>query len=279
MTPDPNHRSKLTLEAAAVGLLFLLTGAAGFVYGARTWLPPVASRHGSGIDAMLLYLLVSVGILFLAGHLVLGMLVWRAARQRRVVQRLATRQTEWLVSAGFGLLVAVIGEVGVLAIGIPVWKEYFGATPPADAIFIEVTGQQFMWNVRYPGKDGKLARTDPRLIDEVANPLGVDRTDPAAADDVVALNEVAVPVNRPVRIQLRSKDVIHSFFLPHLRVKQDAVPGMSPEVVFVPTREGTFEIACTELCGLGHYRMQGSFRVMPDDRFRAWLQEQRAGGV
>jgi cytochrome c oxidase subunit 2 len=88
-----------------------------------------------------------------------------------------------------------------------------------------------------------------------------------------------VPLGRTVLIRLRSKDVIHSFFLPHLRVKQDAVPGMTPEVVFVPTRAGAFDIACTELCGLGHYRMQGVFRVVPDSEYRLWLQQQAPGGA
>lgn len=270
--------SKLTVEALLVGLLFLLTGSFGIAYGARrTWLPPLASRHGAGIDAMLAYLLVTVGALLLIGYVALSVLIWRAARHQRVTLRQATRKTEWVLSAAFGLVVALVGEVGVLAIGLPVWSEYFGATPPADAVFVEVTGQQFAWNMRYPGNDGIFGRTDVRLIEEASNPIGIDRTDPAAADDVTLQNEMAVPVNRPVRLRLRSKDMIHSFFLPHLRVKQDAIPGMTPEIVFVPTREGTFEIACAELCGLGHYRMQGFLYVLSDDDFRQWLQERASG--
>jgi cytochrome c oxidase subunit II len=268
--------SKLPVEALLVGFLFLATGLFGVAYGARTWLPPLASRHGAGIDAMLTYLLVTVGVLFLIGHITLGFLIWRAARQQRVTYRLATRKAEWALSGALGLLVVSIGEVGVLAIGIPVWNEYFAARPPAEAVFIEVTGQQFIWNVRYPGEDGVFGRTDPRLIDEVTNPLGIDHNDPAATDDVTLMNEITVQVNRPVRVRLRSKDMIHSFFLPHLRVKQDAVPGMTPEIVFIPTREGTFEIVCAELCGLAHYRMQGSLHVLSEDGFRRWRQQQRA---
>ena len=101
-------------------------------------------------------------------------------------------------------------------------------------------------------------------------------TDPAGNDDIVTLNEITVPVQRPVRIRLRSKDVIHSFFLPHLRVKQDAVPGMTPEVTFFPTRTGNFEIACAELCGLAHYRMRGFFNVVTEGEFTDWLREQAA---
>jgi len=267
--------SKLTSEALLLGFLFLATGLFGVAYGARAWLPPLASRHGAGIDAMLEYLLVTVGVLFLVGHIALAFLVWRAARQQRVTHRLASRKAEWALSAALGLLVVFVGEAGVLAIGIPVWNEYFAARPPADAVFIEVTGQQFTWNVRYPGEDGTFGRTDPRLIDDTSNPIGIDRSDPAAADDIALVNEISVQVNRPVRVRLRSKDIIHSFFLPHLRVKQDAVPGMTPEIVFVPTREGTFEIACAELCGLGHYRMQGLFHVLSADEFRSWLRQQR----
>jgi cytochrome c oxidase subunit 2 len=264
-------------EALLVGGLFLLTGLVGVIYGFRSWFPPVASRHGTGIDAMLIYLLVTVGLLFLIGHIALGVLVWRAARQKRISFRLASRKTEWMLSGVLGLIVVAVGEIGVLAIGIPVWSEYFGAAPPANAVFVEITGQQFMWNVRYPGNDGMFGRTNPRLVDDQSNPIGLDRTDPAAADDIVLQNEVGAPVDRPVRVRLRSKDVIHSFFLPHLRVKQDAVPGMTPEVVFVPTREGTFEIACTELCGLGHYRMQGFLYVLSENGFRQWLQERSSG--
>ncbi len=264
------------VEVTLVSLFFAGLGIAGVAYGARTWLPPVASRHGAGIDAMLAYLLSSVGLLFLAGHLVLGFLIWRAARQRQVTHRLASPRSEWTLSAAFGLLVVAIGEVGVIAIGMPVWNEYFAARPPADAIFIEVTGQQFMWNVRYPGEDGTFGRTDPQLVDNATNPLGLDATDQTARDDVTLLNEIRVPVNRPVRVRLRSKDVIHSFFLPNLRVKQDAVPGMTPEIVFVPTREGIFDIACTELCGLGHYRMRGFYSIKTQEAYEAWLKETAA---
>ena len=264
-------------EGLVFGGLFLATGLFGVFYGGQTWLPPVASKHGAGIDAMFTYLLVAVGLMFLAGHIVLGALVWRAARSTRVSSRLASRKTEWLLSGVLGLVVVAVGEIGVIAIGIPVWNEYFAAEAPPGALFVEVTGQQFMWNIRYPGGDGVFGRTDARLINDQSNPVGIDPADPAGADDLVLQNEMGVQVNRPVRVRLRSKDVLHSFFLPNLRVKQDAVPGMTPEVLFVPTREGIFEIACTELCGLGHYRMQGFLHVVPEGELGQWLQ-QRSGG-
>ena len=262
-------------EPLCVGLLFAGLGVLGVWYGARTWMPDLASRHGAGIDSMLHYLMVTVGALFLAGYVALGWLVWTGGRRQSAGPRLATRRAELLLSGVLGLCMAGIAEGGVLAIGMPVWSEYFAADPPPDAVSIEVTAQQFMWNVRYPGADGQYGRTRAALIDDVTNPLGMDPTDPRGADDVIALNDITVPVGRPVRIQLRSKDVIHSFFLPHLRVKQDAVPGMTPEVVFVPTREGQFELACAELCGLAHYRMRGVFNVVSASRFDKWLQEQK----
>ena len=189
---------------------------------------------------------------------------------------MASHKTEVLLSSALGLGMALIAEGGVIAIGMPVWTEYFGATPPPDAVTIEVTAQQFAWNVRYPGPDGTFGRTDPRLMDDALNPLGRDRSDPAGADDVITINEITVPIGRTVRVQLRSKDMIHSFFLPNFRVKQDTVPGMTPEVVFVPTREGEFELACAQLCGLAHYRMRGFFNVVSQQRFDEWLRKQAA---
>jgi cytochrome c oxidase subunit 2 len=263
------------LEATLVSLLYAGLAIGGVTYGARTWLPHLASRHGAGIDSMLHYLLVTVGVLFLTGYLVLAYFIWRGVGRRVIGPRFARPRVEFALSAALGLGMAIVAEGGVIAIGMPVWREYFDATPPADATMIEVTAQQFMWNVRYPGPDGTFGRTEPRLIDDTANPIGIDPSDPAGKDDVLTLNEIAVPFGKMVRIRLRSKDVIHSFFLPNFRVKQDAVPGMSPEVVFFPTETGTFEIACAELCGLAHYRMRGFFKVLPPREFAEWMHQQQ----
>jgi cytochrome c oxidase subunit 2 len=264
------------LEGPLVSLLFAGTAIAGVAYGAQRWLPELASRHGAGIDAMLRYLLATVGALFVAGYAALAILIWQGSRRLSVGKRLASRKTEVVLALVLGLGMAVIAEGGVLAIGIPVWSEYFEAQPPADATLIEVTAQQFMWNVRYPGADGVFGRTDPKLVDETANPLGLDRSDPAGKDDVVSQNDITVPFGHAVHVRLHSKDVIHSFFLPNFRVKQDAVPGMTPEVVFFPTRLGTYELACAELCGLAHYRMRGFFHVVTAKEFADWLHRQQA---
>jgi cytochrome c oxidase subunit 2 len=264
-----------SIEGLLVALMFACVGVGAVIYGARRWLPDLASRHGGGIDSMLNYLLVAVGVMLLVSYLVLAWFIWLGSRRAAIGARLATHRTEIILSVALGLGMAIVAEGGVLAIGMPVWAEYFDATPPADAVQIEVTAQQFMWNVRYPGRDGKFGRTDVARIDDTTNPLGLDRSDPDGKDDIVTLNEITVPFGRAVRIRLHSKDVIHSFFLPHFRVKQDAVPGMTPEVVFFPTKVGQFEIACAELCGLAHYRMRGFFNVVSPADYEQWLRKQQ----
>ena len=261
--------------ALAVTLWFLGIGV--FVLGARRYLPEVASEHGKGIDVMLLYLLVTTGTLIVIGHLVLGYFVFRFSRTARVSPTLpgATAQRFWSVAPA--ILMTLLAEGGVLVLGIPVFGQLYTEDPPADAVVVEVTGEQFTWNVRYPGADGEFGRTDPALITD-ANALGVDESDPAAADDIHELALIYVPVNRPVKVRLRSKDVLHSFYLPHHRIKQDAVPGMTIELWFVPNREGEFEIACAELCGFGHYQMRGFLRVVSDEEFERWLAQKREAG-
>ena len=154
---------------------------------------------------------------------------------------------------------------------------------------MRVIGQQFAWNIHYPGPDGKFGSTSAELVDEQDNPIGLDRSSDNAADDFYTVNQFHIPVNQKIRVDLTSKDVIHSFTLPELRVKQDAIPGMSIPVHFQATmtseeflettvgtaREGRgLEITCAQLCGLGHYRMRGFFTVHDDEGYQAWLDEQ-----
>lgn len=265
------------LEATVVAAAFALLGLGYVIYGARSWAPPLASQHGVGIDRMLAFLLSATGLMFLAGHLALAWLIWTASRRGSVTLRMATQKTERRLSVALGLLMTLVAEGGVLVIAMPVWDVYFMSDAPDNAVQLEITGQQFVWTARYPGPDGVFGRTDPHLIEDPNNSIGLDRSEPAAADDIMSTNQITVPVGRPVSIMLRSRDMIHSFWLPHFRVKQDVVPGMSIPVWFVPTREGTFEIACTELCGLGHYRMQGYFHVVSAAEFERWLAERATG--
>ena len=149
--------------------------------------------------------------------------------------------------------------------------------PSDEALVVRVVGEQFAWNVHYPGDDGVFGRTAPDLVDTATNPVGLDRSDSLAADDIVTINQLHLPVNRPVTIRLSSKDVIHSFGLPVMRVKQDAIPGMEIPIHFTPVMEmgddERWEIACAQLCGLGHYRMRGFLTVESEEEFEAWLAE------
>jgi cytochrome c oxidase subunit 2 len=151
-----------------------------------------------------------------------------------------------------------------------------------------VTGEKFAWNMHYPGADRVFGRTDIKLLDLQSNPLGLDRSDPAAKDDITTVNQLYLPVNRPVIVRLRSKEVIHSFGVPEFRVKQDAVPGLTIPIWFIPTittaemrtrtgdPEFQYEIACAQLCGLGHARMRGFVTVQSDEEFQKWMEETTA---
>jgi cytochrome c oxidase subunit 2 len=136
-----------------------------------------------------------------------------------------------------------------------------------------VTAEQFAWNVRYAGRDGVFGRTDPMFY-SLDNPVGLDPADPQGRDDIIGLNVLHAVAGRPVKVRLRAKDVVHSFFLPNLRVKQDAVPGLTVEVWFTPTRTGRFELACAQLCGFGHYEMKGVLIVQTAEEFARWAAEQ-----
>jgi cytochrome c oxidase subunit 2 len=138
---------------------------------------------------------------------------------------------------------------------------------------VRVVAEQFAWNVHYPGPDGKFGRTDLKLVN-ADNPLGLDRSDPDAKDDIATINQLNLPIDRPVLIHLSSKDVIHSFGVYELRVKQDAIPGMSIPVWFIPNRAGEYEVNCSQLCGLGHFRMRGFVTIQSAAAYQKWFDDQ-----
>ena len=138
---------------------------------------------------------------------------------------------------------------------------------------IEVAAEQFAWSIRYPGRDGKFGPTKIELVDGT-NPVGLDREAQEGKDDILSPNILNVPVNKPIIVNLKAKDVIHNFFLPVMRVKQDAIPGMTIPVWFQATETGKFEIACAQLCGVGHTQMRGFFNVMTQEDFDKWYDEE-----
>ena len=172
--------------------------------------------------------------------------------------------------------VAVTEVLLLCAFSFPIFYQVRQGFPSKDkSIELRIVAEQFAWNIHYPGKDGLFGKTDLKLISST-NPLGVDSSDPNAADDILTLNQLHIPVGIPVIAHLSSKDVIHSFSLPVMRVKQDIIPGQSIPIWFEAKKEGNFEITCAQLCGLGHYRMRGFFITEPKEKFSAWLDEQLA---
>ncbi len=260
-------------EGKLLALVIWMIPLVVIVVGARRWLPELASEHGAGIDVMLQYLFVTVGGLLAIGHIAFGYFLWRFSGKPNVTHRLSSPKAERRWSLIPIVLMTVVAEGGVFVLGMPVWAKFYAAAAPPEAITVEVTAEQFAWNVRYSGQDGVFGKTAHELL-SLNNPLGLDEEDAAAQDDVLILNELFLPVNHPARIRLRSKDVIHSFFLPSHRVKQDAVPGMTIDLWFVPTEVGTFEIACTELCGFGHYQMRGLLKVLPQAEFEQLIRDE-----
>jgi cytochrome c oxidase subunit 2 len=172
------------------------------------------------------------------------------------------------------VLVAIVEIVLLVFYAIPAWATRVRQPPSeSEALVVRVVGEQFAWNVQYPGRDGKFGRVDIKLV-TADNPLGLDRTDPSGKDDIATINQLNLPVDRQILVRLSSKDVIHSFGLYEMRVKQDAIPGMEIPVWFIPNRPGAYEIACSQLCGLGHYRMRGFLTIQSQADFQTWMAEQ-----
>jgi len=249
------------------GLLFALATVVLVVVAtvlfARDWLPPLASDRGA-IDQAINLTLIVTGVVFIITNLLLAWFAFRYQDSEGATAAYWHDNTKLEITwTGATALVMLF----FLFAALNLWAD-IQSPAPEDAMVVEVTGQQFRWVVRYPGPDGAFGRTDATLIDlNAENYIGVDRSDPAGADDVIRVNELQLVKDRPVRVRLRSTDVIHSFFVPDFRVKQDAMPGLVVETWFVPTRDGDFEIACAEHCGLGHYRMRGFVHVGDEPAF------------
>lgn len=236
------------------------------------WLPTAASAHAAMLDAVLLGIHWHMLLIFSAWLALFAVILVRFRRGANPEARQAGAGGWWPYIA---IAAVIVGDVFILATqALPAWSARV-APPPATATPIEVriTSEQFAWNIHYPGPDGVFGRTDSSLI-SASNPVGVDRDDPAAKDDIALLNILTLPVDRVAVIQLSSRDVVHSFTLNEMRVKQDAVPGMTTRTWFTPTKTGDWEIACSQLCGLGHYRMRGELHVVSAEGWDAWMKDE-----
>ena len=235
-------------------------------------LPVQASMHAPEIDNMIslvhwlmLILFVGWGIFF-----IYVLFRFRAGANPRASYTGAKGK----ISKGLEIGIVVVEMVLLVFYAIPAWARRVSAFPAEnEAVVVRVIAEQFAWNVHYPGPDGKFGRTDISRI-SVDNPIGLDRSDPAAKDDITTINQLNLPVDRPILVHLSTKDVIHSFGLFEMRVKQDAVPGLDIPVWFVPNRIGDYEISCSQLCGLGHYRMRGFLNIKSAADFQTFLTDE-----
>jgi cytochrome c oxidase subunit II len=177
------------------------------------------------------------------------------------------------ISTHLEFSVVLIEAVLLLGFAIPLWARRVNQFPPGkEALLVHVVAQQFSFNYHLPGADGQFARRDVNLVSN-SNPLGIDPKDPAGKDDIVTTGELHVPVDRPVIAELSSKDVIHDYFIPDMRIAGDAIPGSLIPIWFTPVKTGTYEVICAQLCGLGHYGMKGTLVVDTPQDYQAWLKE------
>lgn len=235
-------------------------------------MPEPASAHASEIDYMMALVHWLMLVLFVGWgiYYIYTLIRFRSGRNP-VAEYDGTKGVYSKYQEGG----VVLAEALLLVLfAFPIWGFLKNQFPAADeSVEVHVIAEQFAWNIHYPGPDGVFGRRDIDMIDLNTNPIGLDLTDPAAADDITTINELHLPVDRPVVVSLSSKDVIHSFALPHMRVKQDVIPGLVIPIWFRPTKTGEFEISCAQLCGLSHYRMRGYLTVHTDAGYQEWLAE------
>jgi cytochrome c oxidase subunit 2 len=251
-----------------VALLLFLVGAGTVAFHLLSpwWWTPIASNWGY-IDDTIIVTFWITGVVFVAvvAFMAYCVLAFRHKEGRRAEYEPENTKLEWWLTIG-----TTLGVVGMLTPGLFVWNQY--VTVPDDAAEIEVVGQQWQWSFRLPGKDGVLGTTDIRNITD-DNPFGINPNDPNGQDDrLIDGDDLHLPLDQPIKVLLRSKDVLHDFYVPEFRAKMDMVPGMITYFWFIPTRTGEFDIFCFELCGVGHYAMRGRVVVEAESDHQQWLQ-------
>ena len=211
------------------------------------WLPENVSTYGKDIDYLfyLIYYITGVAFLLVTGTMVVFLVLYRHREGRRAMYTHGNTALEIIWTIVPAIILVVLSFMSQTT-----WGNIKARMPPAD-VHMQVTAKQFNWEIAYPGPDGKLG----------------------TADDLQMENELHVPVNKVVWVTLKSKDVIHSFFLPNLRLKQDAVPGREIQAWFEATKPGQYELPCAELCGFGHSGMRGWLYVHPADEYENWVKE------
>jgi cytochrome c oxidase subunit II len=235
-------------------------------------MPVQASTHAAELDQMSVLVHWLMLIMFVGWGIFFVFVLFRFRSSSN--PKASYTGAKGKISKGTEVAVAVVEVILLVFYAIPAWAKRVKAFPSeSEAVVVRVIGEQFAWNIHYPGPDGRFGRTDINLV-SADNPIGLDRRDAAAKDDITTINQLNLPVDRPVLVHLSSKDVIHSFGLFEMRVKQDAIPGMTIPVWFIPNRIGEYEITCSQLCGLGHFRMRGFITIQSDADYKKWFDDQ-----
>lgn len=263
--------------AIAVALLLIVVGSVVFHLLTPWWLTPLASNWQQMDDTLRITMAVT-GAFFVVILLFVVYTLWRfrhregmQTTQRAAYQPDNRRLERWLIG------ITSVGIVALLAPGLAVYARY--VQPPAEAMLLEVLGQQWQWRYRFPGAGGQLGGSDARFY-SASNPFALDPADPAAQDDVIVTgNEVHLPLGRPVKVLARSHDVLHDFFVPQFRARMNIVPGQVSWFWFTPTVPGRYEAMCAQLCGVGHPNMQGYVIVEDEVAFQTWLARQTTFGA
>ncbi len=255
--------------ALRLALLLVLIGCLYLFFAQPYWFPAGASLQAAAIDHQFRIAFWVLGGMFVAGHLVLAFVLAKKPQANGKVLRGGWKlEVAWTVA-----ITAIFFWLHVSGNHLSAHVKAVLMNPPE----IEVTGAQFEWYFRYPGADGTLGRTNAQKFarPDEGNPLGIDPADPAGRDDIVS-SSLVVPVAQPVVLRLKAQDVIHSLFIPAMRIKQDAVPGMDIRTSFTPNQIGIYEIVCSQLCGIGHYRMRATLQVVSEEEFEKWLKAQES---
>lgn len=255
--------------AVALILLLVAIGSVLFHLFSPWWWTPIATDW-SYIDHTINITFWITGFVFTAVIAFMAYCVYRFHHRegRQADYNPENKKLEWWLSVGTG-----VGVAAMLAPGLVVWHQF--VTVPPDATEVEVMGQQWQWSFRLPGKDGRLGTSDVRNISP-ENPMGLNGDDPHGQDDVVIDNgDLHLPIGKPVKVLLRSVDVLHDFYVPEFRAKMDMVPGMVTYFWIKPNRTGTFDVLCAELCGAAHYQMRAKVIIEDEKDYHAWLEQQK----
>jgi cytochrome c oxidase subunit II len=252
----------------ACALILLVVATVLFHFLSPWYFTPIASNWTMMDQTVGLTFWVT-GIVFIAINLFMAYCVIRYRHRKGVKAHYEpeNKKLEWWLTG-----VTSVGIAAMLAPGLAVWAKF--VTVPSDASVVEVVGEQWNFSYRFPGKDGALGTSDIRLA-SADNPFAIDPNDPKGQDDIlVSSAELHLPIGRPVKVLSRAKDVLHQFAVPAFRVKMDMVPGMVTYFWFTPTRVGTYDALCEQLCGMAHFTMRSRVVVEEEPAFQAWLARQ-----